>query len=260
MGTVSYMSPEQAEGKGVDARSDIFSFGSLLYEMVTGQCAFQKDSTASTLAAILNQEPKPISKLVPGTPSELEKIIGRCLRKDRERRFQHMDDLKVALQELKEQSDLGALAGTDPARPASRSSALHPLAVARRTWVWLGAVFVLLAMAVGVWLFRGSPGKPQAAPEVIPLTTYAGSERSPSFSPDGNQVAFSWNGEKQDNYDIYVKQIGSTEPDRLTTDPAEDVSPAFSPGWTIHRLCPGSERASDLHYHPLYRRARTKRG
>ena len=84
-------------------------------------------------------------------------------------------------------------------------------------------------MAVGVWLFRGSPGKPQAAPEVIPLTTYPGSERSPSFSPDGNQVAFSWNGEKQDNYDIYVKQIGSTKPDRLTTDPAEDVSPAFSP-------------------------------
>ena len=140
-----------------------------------------------------------------------------------------MDDLKVALQELKEESASGA--GTDPARLASRSSALHPPAglLDRRTWVWLGAVFVVLAMAVGVWLFRGSPGKPQAAPEVIPLTTYAGSERSPSFSPDGNQVAFSWNGEKQDNYDIYVKAIGSTEPDRLTTDPAEDVSPAFSP-------------------------------
>jgi len=231
MGTVSYMSPEQAEGKGVDARSDIFSFGSLLYEMVTGQCAFQKDSTASTLAAILNQEPKPIGKLVPRTPSDLEKIIARCLRKDRERRFQHMDDLKVALQELKEESDQGALAGTDPARPASWSSALHPLAVllARRTWVRLGVVFVVLAMATAVWLFRASLNKPQAVPEVIPLTTYPGSERSPSFSPDGNQVAFSWNGEKQDNYDIYVKLIGSTEPERLTTDPAEDVSPAFSP-------------------------------
>ena len=108
MGTVSYMSPEQAEGKGVDARSDIFSFGSLLYEMVTGQSAFHGDSTASTLAAILNQEPKPISKLVPGIPSDLEKIISRCLRKDRERRFQHMDDLKVALQELKEESASGA--------------------------------------------------------------------------------------------------------------------------------------------------------
>src|SRR5262249_53296109 len=87
MGTVSYMSPEQAEGKAVDGRSDIFSFGSLLYEMVTGQCAFQKDSMASTLAAILSQEPSPISKLVPGVSRDLERIIGRCLRKDRERRF-----------------------------------------------------------------------------------------------------------------------------------------------------------------------------
>ena len=120
MGTVSYMSPEQAEGKGVDARSDVFSFGSLLYEMVTGQYAFHGDSTASTLAAILNQEPKPIGKLVPGIPSDLEKIISRCLRKDRERRFQHMDDLKVALQELKEESHSGGLAGNDRAKPASR--------------------------------------------------------------------------------------------------------------------------------------------
>jgi len=229
LGTVSYMSPEQAEGKTVDARSDIFSFGSLLYEMVTGQCAFRGDSTASTLAAILKEEPKPIGKLFPGIPSDLEKIIARCLRKDRERRFQHMDDLKVALQELKEESASGA--ETDPARLASRSSALHPPEglLARRTWISLGTVFVLSAIAVGIWVFRGSPEKPQAALEVIPLTTYPGFERSPSFSPDGNQVAFSWNGEKQDNFDIYVKTIGSTDSDRLTTDPADDVSPAFSP-------------------------------
>ena len=88
VGTVSYMSPEQAEGKKVDARSDIFSFGSVLYEMVSGQQAFQGDSKMSTLAAILNQEPKPISQLVPGIPRDLEKIINRCLRKDPERRFQ----------------------------------------------------------------------------------------------------------------------------------------------------------------------------
>ena len=82
VGTVSYMSPEQAEGKKVDARSDIFSFGSVLYEMATGQQAFHGDSKMSTLAAILNQEPKPISQLVPGIPRDLEKIITRCLRKD----------------------------------------------------------------------------------------------------------------------------------------------------------------------------------
>ena len=111
IGTVSYMSPEQAEGKKVDARSDIFSFGTVLYEMVSGQKAFEGDSKLSTLSAILKQEPKPISQVVPGIPSELEKIINRCLRKDPGRRFHHMDDVKVELEELKEEySDSGRLA------------------------------------------------------------------------------------------------------------------------------------------------------
>ena len=108
LGTASYMSPEQAAGKPVDARSDIFSFGSVLYEMVTGQRAFQGDSKMSTLAAVLNQEPKPASEISRALPRDLEKIITRCLRKDPERRFQHMADLKVALEELKEESDVRA--------------------------------------------------------------------------------------------------------------------------------------------------------
>jgi Tol biopolymer transport system component len=102
-------------------------------------------------------------------------------------------------------------------------------AFARRTWPWPGAVLVVLAMVVGVWLFRGSPGKPQAVPEVVPLTSYSGKETFPSFSPDGNQVAFSWNGEKQENFDIYVKVIGFPDAQRRTTDAAKDLSPAFSP-------------------------------
>ena len=218
VGTVSYMSPEKAEGKKVDARSDIFSFGAVLYEMVTGQKAFQGDSKLSTLTAVLKQEPKPISQLVPSVPRDLEKIIARCLRKDPSRRFQTMADLKVTLEELKDESDSGALAGTLPTvRPA------------RRSWVWVAAAITVVAMGVAIWLFRGTVRKPAAALDVVPLTTYTGSERSPSFSPDGNQVAFSWNGMKQDNFDIYIKLIGSESSVRLTTDPAEDVSPAFSP-------------------------------
>src|SRR5882724_7117763 len=88
VGTVSYMSPEQAEGKRVDTRSDIFSFGAVLYEMFSGQKAFGGDTKMSTLAAILKQEPKPISQRVPGTPAELERIINRCLWKDPTLRFQ----------------------------------------------------------------------------------------------------------------------------------------------------------------------------
>src|SRR5262245_16755918 len=110
VGTVSYMSPEQAEGKKVDSRSDIFSFGAVFYEMITGQKAFQGDSKLSTLAAIVKQEPKAVSRLVPDVPPDLEKIINRCLRKDPGRRFHHMEDLKVELEELKEHSDSGKLA------------------------------------------------------------------------------------------------------------------------------------------------------
>jgi len=107
VGTVAYMSPEQAEGKRVDARSDIFSFGSVLYEMVTGRKAFHRDSKASTLGAVIHKEPEPLGAEI---PQELSRIIKRCLRKDPTRRFQHIDDVKVALEELKEESDSGKLA------------------------------------------------------------------------------------------------------------------------------------------------------
>lgn len=104
LGTPYYMSPEQAQGLAVDARSDIFSFGSLLYEMVTGRRAFHGETTVATLSAILREEPKPLGTEV---PHEMERIISRCLRKDRERRTQHMDDVKLALEDLKEGSDSG---------------------------------------------------------------------------------------------------------------------------------------------------------
>ena len=109
VGTVAYMSPEQAEGKNIDTRSDIFSFGSVLYEMLTGQRAFRGETKASTIAAILKEEPKSISQVSEGMPRDAEKIVRRCLRKDPEHRFQHMDDVRVALEELKEESDSGAL-------------------------------------------------------------------------------------------------------------------------------------------------------
>jgi serine/threonine protein kinase len=87
VGTIAYMSPEQAEGRKVDARSDIFSFGSVLYEMVSGKRAFQGDTKASTLAAILKENPKPASEVAEGLPKEVERLISRCLRKDLGRRF-----------------------------------------------------------------------------------------------------------------------------------------------------------------------------
>ena len=218
VGTVAYMSPEQAEGKKVDARSDIFSFGSVLYEMVTGGQAFHGDTNASTLAAILKDNPRPASQLVDGLPREVERLISRCLRKDVNQRSQHIDDVKIALEELKEESDSGVLgtAAVAKTKPGYRL-----------TWV-LTIVAALLIGAAGLW-FRLKSGSPEVPLVAVPLTSYGGLELWPTLSPDGTQVAFSWDGEKQNKFDIYVKQIGVEPPFRLTSDAAMDYSPAWSP-------------------------------
>ena len=102
--------PSRRRGGEVDARSDIFSFGAMLYEMVTGVRAFAGTSTADTLSAVIRAQPKPPSAIVRDLPSDLEKVILRCLRKDPQRRFQHIGDVKVALQEIKEESESGTAA------------------------------------------------------------------------------------------------------------------------------------------------------
>ena len=218
VGTVAYMSPEQAEGRPVDARSDIFSLGSVLYELVTGQPPFQGPSKLSTLSAILKEDPKPPSTITPAIPADLDKLISRCLRKDPGKRFQHMDDVKVALEELKEESESGKLAGleaTGRKRP--------------QRWVW--GVAAAAGLGVGgllIWQLRGAPPPGDLTP--VPLTYYPGREGSPSFSPDGSEVAFAWNGEKQDNYDIYIKTIGAEgPPSPLVKSPSQDTRPAWSP-------------------------------
>jgi serine/threonine protein kinase/Tol biopolymer transport system component len=224
VGTVGYMSPEQAEGKRLDARSDVFSFGAVLYEMLTGQRAFRGDSSASTLAAVLRSEPRPASEVVPDLPREVERIIARCLRKDPARRFQHMDDLKVALQELKEESDSGTLSAVVPRRVRSH-----------RPWILGGLALVAVVAVVAVGLLslrRGERSAGEAAvPALVPapLTADPGFERGPSFSPDGNQVAFFASLDAQPTSDLYVKLIGGGPPLRLTSDSSANVLPAWSP-------------------------------
>src|SRR5262249_48501698 len=214
-----YMSPEQAEGKKVDTRSDIFSFGSLLYEMVTGERAFHGDTKASTLATILKENPPPARQLVNGLPKEVDRLISRCLQKDINRRCQHIDDVKIVLEELKSESDSGVREAAAVSNPKTS-----------RGVIWAaGMAAALLIAAVGVWLVQSRHQLPESPLVAVPLTSYPGSESWPSFSPDGTQVAFAWNGEKQDNWDIYVKQIGVEPPYRLTNDPLMDCCPAWSP-------------------------------
>jgi serine/threonine protein kinase len=217
-GTPAYMSPEQATGANVDARSDVFSFGAVLYEMVTGRRPFGGASSAETLAAILREDPKPPSELVADLPKELERIIQRCLRKEPERRFQHIADVKVELQELKDEPGSQAAAPGVLATPKRQSQ--------RRRVLWGAAAFVMSA-AIGLvsWWPRRSelPG-----PRLVQLTS-ALDAHSGCFSPDGSQVVFSSSGDRRDNWDIWLQIVGDAEGRRLTTDPAIDESPAWSP-------------------------------
>jgi eukaryotic-like serine/threonine-protein kinase len=251
LGTVAYMSPEQAEGKKIDARSDIFSFGSMLYEMVTGRQAFHGDSKMSTLSAILKEEPKPVSVLIPDVPRDLEKIINRCLRKNPDRRFQHMADIKVALDELKEESESGKLTSIVPAAAPRWSKS-------RWIWTFAGTAILLIAMtAVGLWFLRP---RPHPTPRIVPLTSYPGVQADPAFSPDGKQVAFAWDGEKGDNFDIYVKLVDAGTPLRLTNNPANETTPAWSPDGRYIAFCRARAEGSEIWMIPALGGAERKLG
>ena len=218
VGTTSYMSPEQAEGKQVDSRSDVFSLGALLYELVTGRRAFSGDSRLTILSRIVNDDPIPPGTIARSLSPDVERAILRCLRKDPARRYQTMADLKVALDDLADDSATKQL--TQPA-------------IARRTRPQRWVLAALLAATAFAIYFAGSwqrSREPDAGPSTaVPLTALPGVVRFPSFSPDGNQLAFTWTGPLQDNQDIYVQQVGTGRELRLTTSPANDYSPAWSP-------------------------------
>ena len=230
-GTTAYMSPEQAEGRKLDARSDIFSFGTVLYEMLTGRRPFAGPSRAAILSGILRDDPKPPRETGASLSPEMEKVVLRCLRKSPSRRYQTMADLKVTLEDIQEESVSGEES------PAIRKGW-------SRGWsrAWAVVLTVVLAAAIFAWRAWFST-RPAEAFRATALTTFAGVERYPSFSPDGNHVTFTWDGPKQDNPDIYVQQIGSGEPLRLTTDPHNDYNPVWSPDgrWIafLRELSPG---------------------
>ena len=218
MGTVTYMSPEQAEGKKIDARSDVFSFGSVLYEMLTGQKAFQRETRVSTLAAILNKELKPANQINEALPLEITQALARCLRKDPQRRWQNMSDLKVVLQDLKEDSESGKLRA--PQAAVSRRK-IHPL-------IWAGLGAVAIAAATLLWFFQPKPASRQEF-EITRLTFDSGIAWTPAISPDGTMFACASDRSGDGNPDIWVQQIAGGPPLRLTTHPANDDFPSFSP-------------------------------
>ncbi len=221
VGTFQYMSPEQVEGKEVDARSDIFSFGAVLYEMVTGRRAFQGKSQLSVASAVLEKDPEPISTLKPMTPPALDRAIRRCLAKDPEDRWQTARDL---LLELKWIAEAGSQAGV-PAPVVSHRKLREQLA-------WAAAAVLALttiAFAIGFLLRAPKPLQPMrlSAEIGVDATLATGYGPSAILSPDGTRLAFVARSSDQKSR-IYVRLLEQLQASALSgTENARD--PFFSP-------------------------------
>jgi Tol biopolymer transport system component len=225
IGTVAYMSPEQARGEKLDGRTDLFSLGVVLYEMSTGRLPFSGNTSAVIFDGILHKEPLPLLRLNPELPPKLEEIISKALEKDRALRYQHASEIRTDLKRLKRDTDSGRAAVSSPA----------PVVSSRPWWrnramLWTAAVAAAVLMSAA-YLFR-SKSNPSLSGQGgwIQLTNFVDSAVSPALSPDGRMLAFirgpdTFFGAGQ----IYVKLLPDGEPVQLTHDQLMKMSPQFSP-------------------------------
>lgn len=232
VGTVAYMSPEQAKGEDLDARTDLFSFGVVLYEMATGQQPFRGTTSALVFDSILHKAPTSPVRLNPDLPSELEWIINKALEKERKMRYQSAGDMRIDLERLRRDSDSGRLAAIDE----QKSSALAKTETRpeRRKWIWpVAGIIGVVALVTVVVIVRSGRKQPPAAavPRVtnaVKVSTAMGSEDYPSWSPDGRTLAYQ--SDQAGNLDIWVSQVGTSYAANRTADsPVDDFGPAWSP-------------------------------
>jgi eukaryotic-like serine/threonine-protein kinase len=204
VGTYQYMSPEQLEGGEADARSDIFSFGSVLYEMATAKKAFAAKSTASLIAAILKEQPRPISELQPMAPPALERVVKTCLEKDPDERWQNAGDLKRELGWIASASSQAGIPAAVVAKRKTRDRAM---------WIVAGALLALVAAYLlwmsGLWQHSPSPVRLTIVlPEGKVLR--ADSSQPVVISPDGSTIVFSARGDDR-KWQLYLRKLGSFE-------------------------------------------------
>jgi len=222
MGTVSYMSPEQALGQPVDARSDLFSLGVVLYEMATGKLPFEGNTPTSTIDKIIHQPPRSPLAFNYDLPAALEQVILKLLEKSPDDRYQSARELLVDVRRLKRAHDSGTLAAVGM-RPAGVAG------LSRKQTVALGLT-LFLSFALGALLQRNLP-KPERAPmRFSTVTNFSGMEVQPSLSPDGRSVAFVSNRDRQ--WDIYVGLVTGGSLVRITNDPNLEAHPRWSPDGT----------------------------
>jgi serine/threonine protein kinase/Tol biopolymer transport system component len=235
MGTFCYMSPEQAAGRAVDARSDIFSFGSVLFEMITGSRAFDGDTSMSTLAAIIHEPARPITQVNTRVPRELERLIARCHRKDPARRVQSMADLRSALEELRDDLEAGRLS-TSSASGASAFPGLseRPRVEGRRSLVRKIALVTIAALIAAGAYYAGTLRRTPVVTNspswtIVPTTADLGVTIDPTVTASGDFIAYASDRHDGSNLDIWVQPTAGGDPVRVTTDAANDLDPDFAP-------------------------------
>jgi tRNA A-37 threonylcarbamoyl transferase component Bud32 len=221
-GTVQYMSPEQVRGEPVDERSDIFSLGAVLYEIVTRARPFGEGSFAETIAAILTREPARLSESV---PAPLRRIVIKCLEKDRGRRYQTARDLAV---------DLDAAARELEAGPQPAAAAGHPHGKGRGTMsgaIWaVGTVVLIVVSYFVISTIVQKPPSPPAAADYVQVTNFADSAVAPAVSADGTMVAFLRGGQPfLTREQVYIKRLPGGEAKQLTNDSRLKYGLAFTP-------------------------------
>lgn len=233
IGTIAYMSPEQARGLEVDARSDVFSLAIVLYEMITGRQPFRGTTPIDVTVAIINQPPPPVARYAPGAPEQLQAIFDKALQKDPDARYPSVREFGADLERVGRAiaaSEAGPSHHIEPASeplPAGRSIRTRRIAA----WLAVGAV-VLTLTGLALYRFSAPLRSPLPEPKFTPLIGLAGTKDFPAFSPDETRIAFSWDGGKNAQVtprDIYVKEVGAGEPLRLTTAPEDDILATWSP-------------------------------
>ena len=226
MGTAGYMAPEQIRGEGVDARTDVFALGAVLYELVTGRPAFTGRTLGIVQDAVLNRPPEPVLSQKPDAPPRLAELIERCLEKDPDLRYQSAADLRADLRRLSRDRTTPATGTQEWSRattPVRRGASRRKLTAA------VAAIALVAAGLVGWFLLGRASRAGGPSPRLVPFTALPGLLRKPAFSPEGNQIAFCWNGGAGEAFSLYTQLFDAGSPLRLTTSPGEDDSPAWSP-------------------------------
>jgi Tol biopolymer transport system component len=242
MGTLNYMSPEQASGQEVDHRTDIFSLGVVFYEMATGTNPFKREHLAATLNAVLEEQPEPLSSSNPAVSFDLERIVARMLDKEKEFRYQTAADLRASLRRMQRGIDSGITASANKISPTQPTVAKNAVS---RWWRRLAiALSMVSLLLLAAWFFFPRSNNTTSLPnwrnaEVTKITDQAGLEYFPSLSPDGKSLIYA--SDARGNFDIYLQRIGTNKTINLTKDSNHnDTEAMYSPDGT--RIAFRSER------------------